>query len=138
MLFSEKYSDLLFAWGDGSRVNAHQFVVFSRSEYFETFGSWEKRQCNNEGGKVTIINIKEYSPEEIKNVLRYLYTDEVKIEFGCFEATTRLIEMSKLFQIPGLQAATVDLWLKNERYNKKAEDKVFSVEQYEDMFIGKN
>ena len=35
MLFNEKYSDLIFEWDDGSRVNAHQMVVFGRSEYFE-------------------------------------------------------------------------------------------------------
>ena len=35
MLFKKKYSDLIFEWEDGSRVNAHQMVVFGRSEYFE-------------------------------------------------------------------------------------------------------
>ena len=35
MLFSEDYSDLVFAFEDGTRINAHQFVVFKRSQYFK-------------------------------------------------------------------------------------------------------
>ena len=42
MLFSEKYSDLVFTFEDGSIINAHQFVVFERSEYFE----WVKFYMN--------------------------------------------------------------------------------------------
>ena len=35
VLFSEEYSDLVFAFEDGTRINAHQMVVFQRSEYFK-------------------------------------------------------------------------------------------------------
>ena len=35
MLFSAEYSDLVFAFEDGTKINAHQFVVFQRSQYFK-------------------------------------------------------------------------------------------------------
>ena len=35
MLFNEKYSDLMFALDDGTKIHAHQMVVYERCEYFK-------------------------------------------------------------------------------------------------------
>ena len=35
MLFNEEQSDLVFYFEDGTKIQAHQMVVYGRSEYFK-------------------------------------------------------------------------------------------------------
>jgi len=87
LLFDNEYADLFFKWEDGTKLAAHKNIVFKRAAYFKTFASFEekklkepeekKRKLETDCSCHTVLPMKEYSPDEIRLVLKYIYTGKI-------------------------------------------------------------
>lgn len=74
LLSDGTFSDLTFILDGGERIKAHKAILASRCDVFKTMLSSAMRE-----GLKDEIEIKDTSPEVFKNIINYIYTDEVEL-----------------------------------------------------------
>ncbi|KAG9292642.1 hypothetical protein G9A89_007014 [Geosiphon pyriformis] len=93
----EKLSDLLFTFENGEQLRAHRMILASRSTYFErmfTGGDWIESSSN-------IIPMKGVTYSTFRQLLYYLYTDEIESSFPA-ENLAELYFEARLRDLPDL------------------------------------
>uniref|UniRef100_A0A0K0F522 Speckle-type POZ protein (inferred by orthology to a human protein) n=1 Tax=Strongyloides venezuelensis TaxID=75913 RepID=A0A0K0F522_STRVS len=68
---SSKFSDCIIKVGD-SEIDAHRCILSDRSEVFDLILTEKKNECAS-----NIIEIYDFSPEVVKEMIKYLYTGKL-------------------------------------------------------------
>ena len=68
------FSDVSFILEDGSVIKAHKAILASRCEVFKTMLTSSMKE-----GLKDEIEIKDTNPEVFKNIINYIYTDEIEL-----------------------------------------------------------
>lgn len=91
------YSDVKVIVGE-REFQVHKCILGVNSEHFRTMFSHDTKEAR-EG----VVNIKEFSPEVVELILRYIYTG--KISFQTFELTSELCQAADMYNLQELKDA---------------------------------
>ncbi|XP_055346609.1 BTB/POZ domain-containing protein 2-like isoform X2 [Paramacrobiotus metropolitanus] len=120
LMENEVLSDVVFVVGKGvikQEIPAHKFILAMGSPVFETLFYGPIRQLAADGSDLRIPDIE---PDSFRNLLRYLYTDDVT---GINEDTVlSTLHAAKKYDVPQLKNACLQFMKQNIRC-----DNVFAV-----------
>jgi len=104
MLFSERFSDVVFVCGGGDRIHAHRCVVAACSEQLSALlqGQWAET-TGGERERVAEVEMSQ-SGAAVRVLLRFMYTGEA--EAGALDANLHeVLELAALYEQADLKAA---------------------------------